>query len=219
MSDKIQAAYRTSKNIYDSVLTQRTWWAKLYIRLFWGGVDDIAVAERLLSYLPADYSGKLLDVPVGTATFTWKKYMDLPNASITCLDYSTDMLNQAKARLEQVQNITFLQGDVGSLPFEDEQFDTVLSMNGFHAFPDKERAFSETHRVLKKGGSFLACFYIAGQSKSTDALVRLVLSKKGWFTPPFETKQSLESKLKERYKEVELSIDGSIAWFRCIKSE
>ena len=25
-------------------------------------------------------------------------------------------------------------------------------MNGFHAFPDKERAYSEVNRVLKAGG-------------------------------------------------------------------
>ena len=33
---------------------------------------------------------------------------------------------------------------------ENETFDMVLSMNGFHAFPDKDHAFQETWRVLKK---------------------------------------------------------------------
>jgi ubiquinone/menaquinone biosynthesis C-methylase UbiE len=45
-----------------------------------------------------------------------------------------------------------MQGDVGNLKFSNETFDIVLSMNGFHAFPDKEKAFSETARVIKKGG-------------------------------------------------------------------
>ena len=35
---------------------------------------------------------------------------------------------------------------------EANSFDIVLSMNGFHAFPDKKKAFRETHRVLKPGG-------------------------------------------------------------------
>ena len=38
--------------------------------------------------------------------------------------------------------------------------DTVVSMNGFHAFPDKQKAFHEIWRVLKPGGNFIACFYI-----------------------------------------------------------
>ena len=36
--------------------------------------------------------------------------------------------------------------------------DTAVSMNGFHAFPDKQKAFHEIWRVLKPGGNFIACF-------------------------------------------------------------
>lgn len=72
---------------------------------------------------------------------------------------------------------------------DDSSFDIVLSMNGFHAFPDKEKAFRETWRVLKPGGKFIACFYIKGKSGITDSLVKNVLSKKGWFTPPFQTEE------------------------------
>lgn len=42
--------------------------------------------------------------------------------------------------------------------YHTETYDIVVSMNGFHAFPDKERAFRETWRVLKNGGTFIACF-------------------------------------------------------------
>ena len=48
--------------------------------------------------------------------------------------------------------------------------DTVVSMNGFHAFPDKQKAFHEIWRVLKPGGNFIACFYIRGKSQRTDWL-------------------------------------------------
>ncbi|VUX40026.1 Methyltransferase domain protein [Blautia luti] len=40
---------------------------------------------------------------------------------------------------------------------------TVVSMNGFHAFLDKQKAFHEIWRVLKPGGDFIACFYIRGK--------------------------------------------------------
>ena len=42
---------------------------------------------------------------------------------------------------------------------ENESVDTVVSMNGFHAFPDKQKAFHEIWRVLKPGGNFIACFH------------------------------------------------------------
>ena len=33
--------------------------------------------------------------------------------------------------------------------------DTVVSMNGFHVFLDKQKAFHEIWRVLKPGGDFI----------------------------------------------------------------
>ena len=217
MADKIQDAYESSKNIYDGVLTQGNFFSRMYIKLFWSGTDDNEIARKVLSYIPDDFSGKLLDVPVGTAVFTQRKWSTLKNAHITCLDYSTDMLEQAKRRLDGKAHINFIQGDVGNLQMDDESFDIVLSMNGFHAFPDKQKAFRETFRVLKSGGDFIACFYIRGKSKRTDWLVKNILAKKGWFTPPFQTEEELKNTLQKMYKEVELHIDGSMAYFHCVK--
>lgn len=73
MADKIQHAYHDSKNIYDDVLTQRSFLSKLYIKLFWSGTDDNEIARKVLAYIPDDFSGVLLDVPVGTAVFTREK--------------------------------------------------------------------------------------------------------------------------------------------------
>lgn len=217
MADKIQDAYESSKHIYDGVLTQGNFFSRMYIKLFWSGTDDNEIARKVLSYIPDDFSGKLLDVPVGTAVFTQRKWSSLKNAHITCLDYSTDMLEQAKRRLDGKAHINFIQGDVGNLQMDDESFDIVLSMNGFHAFPDKQKAFSETCRVLKSGGDFIACFYIRGKSKRTDWLVKNILAKKGWFTPPFQTEEELKNTLQKMYKEVELHVDGSMAYFHCVK--
>ncbi len=217
VSDKIQSAYKASKNIYDDVLTQGSIFSKAYIRYFWSGTDDNRIAEEVLSYIPDDFDGTLLDVPVGTAVFTERKWRALSDAKITCLDYSNDMLEQAKNRLSDCRHITFVQGDVGALPLENESCDIVMSMNGFHAFPDKKKAFKETNRVLKKGGSFIACFYIKGKSKRTDWLVKNVLARKGWFTPPFPTEDQLLKILRRLYLQVEYHVDGSMVYFSCVK--
>lgn len=217
MADKIQSAYEASKNIYDDVLTQGNFFSRLYIKLFWSGTDDNEIARKVLSYIPDDFSGSLLDVPVGTAVFTQRKWAALKSARITCLDYSADMLAQAAKRLGGLPHIQCVQGDVGRLPMPDESFDIVLSMNGFHAFPDKTRAFRETWRVLKPGGKFIACFYIRGKSGRTDWLVRNILAKKGWFTPPFQTEEELRDILQKRYREIDFHVDGSMVYFCCTK--
>lgn len=93
---------------------------------------------------------------MGTGVLTMPVYRTLPKADVTCLDYSPDMMAQAKHRAPG--HVRFVQGDVGNLPFESGSFDMVLSLNGFHAFPDKEAAYAETFRVLKPGGVFCGCF-------------------------------------------------------------
>ena len=217
MADKIKEAYHSSKNIYDDVLTQGNFFSRLYNNVFWGGTDDNVIARNVLAYIPDDFEGAILDVPVGTAVFTEQKWKALSKAKITCLDYSEDMIGQAKKRLQGQSNIACIQGDVGSLPMEKDSFDIVLSMNGFHAFPDKEKAFQETWRVLKPGGKFIACFYIKGKSGITDWLVNTILSKKGWFTPPFFTEEQLRETLKQLYREIDFHVEGSIVYFCCTK--
>ena len=221
MSDKIQDSYRQSRNIYDDVLTRSTWWSRVYMDLFWGGVDDNEIAHKVLSYIPDDFAGKLLDVPVGTGVFTAAKYARMLRADIVGLDYSQDMLNQARVRFrqERIGNCRLIQGDVGALPFADDTFDIVLTMNGFHAFPDKEKAYSEVNRVLKPGGRLVGCFCIKGESRRTDWLMKRILSRKGWFTPPFETFDSLMERLAAGYHLDEYHKEGSIVYFAVTKKE
>ncbi|MBR0136296.1 MAG: class I SAM-dependent methyltransferase, partial [Clostridia bacterium] len=157
--EQIKSAYRQlcgSASFYDGMMTYSTLPGKAVCRLVWNmnGEKNLEYLTRALSGVPEDFSGRLLEVPVGTGVLTMPVYKELPAADITCLDYSADMMNTAKRRAEAagLKNVAFVQGDVGELPFPDESFDIVLSLNGFHAFPDKEAAYRETYRVLKKGG-------------------------------------------------------------------
>ncbi len=219
MSDKIQKSYRQTRNIYDDVLTRSKWWSRLYMDVFWGGIDDNEIAAKTLSYIPDDFTGKLLDVPVGTGVFTAGKYARMKRAEITCLDYSRDMQVQARERFEKegIENVQTVQGDVGALEFADESFDMVLSMNGVHVFPDKEKAWSEMRRVIKPGGSLVACFCIKGESRISDWLMHCILSRKGWFTPPFESFTSLKERLEKDYILEECHKEGSMVYLKARK--
>ncbi len=223
--EEIKASYRALgggfANLYDGIITRSTLIGKLMDSLVWG-LDASLAAKWIndaLAPIPEDFKGTLLEVPVGTGVLAVPVYRNLKDAQITCLDYSAEMMRNAERRAEAlaVRNISFVQGDVGALPFEDESFDVVLSLNGFHAFPDKDAAFSETHRVLKKGGTFCGCFYIAGEFKRTDWFVRHMYVPKGFFTLPFETRETLEKRLKDLYAEVRVSPVRAEGVFCCVK--
>ena len=222
--DQIRNAYRTTggqAGFYDGMMTCSTWLGKAICRVVWNmdGEKNAAYLEKALSGIPEDFSGKLLEVPVGTGVLTMPVWQSLPQAEITCLDYSPDMMASAqeKAKRLGIANVAFTQGDVGALPFADESFDIVLSLNGFHAFPDKEAAYRETYRVLKKGGTFCGCFYIKDECGRTDWFIRHLYQPKGFFTAPYETQSSLRERLSRMYQNAEVSAVEGIGCFRCGK--
>lgn len=223
---EIQNAYKylgKEATFYDGMITCSTIPGKAVCKAVWnmGVEENTRYLDLAMAGIPEDFSGKLLEVPVGTGVLTMPVYKTLPNADITCLDYSADMMKVAQHRVEKMRlsNVQFRQGDVGALPFEDGSFDLVLSLNGFHAFPDKEAAFQETFRVLKPGGTFCGCFYIAEQNKRTDWFIDHLYTPKGFFTPPFDTVTSLYKRLSKLYESVELQTVESMACFTCRKGE
>ena len=221
----IRSAYRLTggNNFYDGMITCSTLSGKAVCRLVWAmnkaECDDYL--EKALSGIPEHFSGKLLEVPVETGILTMLVYQTMPEADITCLDYSADMMGQAQEKAERLhlKNVTFRQGDVSALPYADGTFDVVLSLNGFHAFPDKEAAYRETFRVLKPGGTFCGCFYVKDEHRRTDWFVRHVYEKTGFFTPPYETASSLKNRLERMYAAVTLGNVKSMAWFACRKAD
>ncbi len=222
--EQIKNAYKstgTLSGFYDGMMTYSTVTGKLICRIVWNMDEEKnhRYLEQALSGIPEDFSGKMLEVPVGTGVLTMPVYQTLPKADITCLDYSPDMMNAAKRRAAQfgIGNISFQQGDVGALTFADNTFDIVLSLNGFHAFPDKEAAYRETFRVLKPGGTFCGCFYVQGNCSRTDWFIRNLYQPKGFFTPPYETEESLRKRLSGMYRSAEVSAVEGIGCFRCIK--
>ncbi|MBE6835193.1 MAG: class I SAM-dependent methyltransferase [Ruminococcaceae bacterium] len=221
---EIKSAYKSlgkAHGFYDGMMTGSNAVGRFMDKAVWNMTHDevLEYQSEAFAAIPKDFNGKLLEVPVGTGVLSMPVFKTLPNADITCLDYSEKMMESAQSRANemQIKNITFLQGDVGQLPFENEYFDAVVSLNGFHAFPDKEAAFSETCRVLKKGGIFCGCFYVEKANAHTDKIIKSIYVKKGFFTPPFETVYSLKERLETMYSRVTVGNVKSIAYFRCVK--
>lgn len=72
------------------------------------------------------------------------------------IDYNGNMVNTAKKNLARKGIIADLrQGNVESLPYEDNFFDTVINTMAFTGYPDAQKALSELRRVLKPGGKLV----------------------------------------------------------------
>ena len=74
------------------------------------------------------------------------------------IDYSIESVKLSKEVNERLINegkVEIREGNVKSLPFEDNTFDIVTAFETVYFWPDIEKCFGEVKRVLKPGGVFL----------------------------------------------------------------
>lgn len=72
------------------------------------------------------------------------------------IDMTEEMIDLANKNKEKLgfTNIEFRLGEIDDLPVDENSIDVVISNCVLNLVPDKEKAFSEIHRILKKGGHF-----------------------------------------------------------------
>lgn len=75
-----------------------------------------------------------------------------PNSTVTGVDFSGNMLNEARKRAGENKRITFVEGNAMSLPFEDNAFDGVIISFALRNTADYGKVISEMVRVTKSGG-------------------------------------------------------------------
>ncbi|NCU30782.1 class I SAM-dependent methyltransferase [Candidatus Saccharibacteria bacterium] len=73
---------------------------------------------------------------------------------VTGVDYSKEAIEYA-SNLYKSKNLKFVQGNASNLPFEDNIFDVVVSLETIEHLEDPEKFVIEVKRVLKPEGIFI----------------------------------------------------------------
>lgn len=72
------------------------------------------------------------------------------------VDVSDEMIRMARAASKDFDNTMFVWGSATQIPWEENFFDKVLSVESFYYWPDQERGLAELFRVMApKGRLFL----------------------------------------------------------------
>ena len=99
-----------------------------------------------------------------------------PTGHVTGLDFDPLMIAKAKT-LDA--GITWREGDLQDLPFEDGSFDLVLCQQGLQFLPDRARGLRQLHRVLRGRGRMMLSVWTQlahspGQAILFDVLAELL---------------------------------------------
>jgi arsenite methyltransferase len=68
------------------------------------------------------------------------------------LDVSDAMICQARAASKDFENVLYVVGSAQQIPWEENFFDKVLSVESFYYYPDQDRALAELFRVMAPHG-------------------------------------------------------------------
>lgn len=107
-----------------------------------------------LQYLQLSDAITLLDVGCGSGLFS--SMASKTGARVTGIDASEPLIEQAKGRAPAV---TFLTGEMETLPFADNSFDVVCGFNSFQYAADSKNALEEAKRVTKESGKLIVMIW------------------------------------------------------------
>lgn len=112
-----------------------------------------SIKNSAINSLKPNHSN-ILDVCTGTGDIAIMLAKKFPNASITALDFSLEMLKIAKIKSKNL-NINFINQNALDMPFLNNSFDLCTISFGLRNLPDITAAIKEIHRVLATNGELL----------------------------------------------------------------
>ena len=140
---------------------------------------------------------KILDLAAGTGSSSIVFLRE--GVKVVAADFSNGMLEEGRKRHPELE---FVFADAASLPFADEEFDTVTISFGIRNVEKTEEALAEMLRVLKPGGKLVVCEFSRIANKLLHALYRFYLRN------ILPTLSALVSKTPEAYSYLAESIDA-----------
>ena len=116
----------------------------------------ISITEQTLVMMNLKPGERVLDLGCGTG---WTSRMmakavangDKPG-QVVGLDVADEMIRRARVASVDYDNLMFVVGSATEIPWEENFFDKVLSVESFYYYPDQERALAELFRTMAPKG-------------------------------------------------------------------
>lgn len=117
----------------------------------------VSIAEQAIRRMDLKPGERVLDLGCGTgwaARILARMVGDGPQGSgqVVGLDVSDEMIRRARAQSREFDNILYVWGSVAEIPWQENFFQKVLSIESFYYYPDLDAALRELFRVMAPRG-------------------------------------------------------------------
>jgi|SRR6056297_1975851 len=178
-------------------------------------VEESTLKDLRKEFVPK-IKGKTLDIAVGTGhNIQYYPY----GSQVVLLDKSQKMLELAKEKADTTHNqlkLDFKHAPAESLPFENNTFDTILSIDVFCSIKKPQKVLQELHRVLKQDGQAIFVEHMKTGKIIQDVLLSVITIftylavGSSMIRPIDKFIESSEFKIKDK-----ADLKGSFKYFTC----
>jgi tocopherol O-methyltransferase len=160
LSQQIQQFYDASSGLWEQV------WGEHMHHGYYGraGTDkinrrqaQIDLIEELLNWAKVSQAEQIIDVGCGIGGSTLYLAQKFQSKA-TGITLSPVQASRARERAKEANldlKVQFQVADALNMPFEDNKFDLVWSLESGEHMPDKTKFLQECYRVLQPGGTFI----------------------------------------------------------------
>jgi tRNA (cmo5U34)-methyltransferase len=161
MDDRVREQFSSRAQVYDANR-----------RLLIADFDEFyTAAADIVAY--DGTAPRVLDLGAGTGLTTEHFLHCYPEAHVTLVDFSAEMLDQARSRFSGQENIRYIEGDYRSVPTENT-YDVIISGLSIHHLPhaDKQALFTRVYDLLEPGGEFVNADLVRGVDEHIERFMQ-----------------------------------------------
>lgn len=130
-----------------------------------------------INFLDPQNSDRILEIGFGNGKYIRELAKIANNGIVGGVDYSETMVQQAVKRNKALIDrgiVKIKRGEVSKIPFDNESFNKVFTVNTLYFWPNPSKDLQEIHRILKPAGKLIITF------RSKEKMETLEFTKHGF---------------------------------------
>ncbi len=114
--------------------------------------DHLPITLPVIAKMQLAAMDNVLDVGCGTGWLSRKLAQLVPEGRVIGMDISDEMIRVARRTSQNFENVMFVTGEVGEIPWDNHFFSQAISVESSYYWPDPAAGIKELFRVMRPGG-------------------------------------------------------------------